>query len=365
MLKLVDNAPLRPFNTMGINGTAAFIVEWDDPFDLPNLFSSPGYELLRRFPVKQIGEGSNLLFLSDKIDRTLLVSRYTKAYPLPASAGETRLKVGAGVKLDNLVNLTCSEGWWGLENLSHIPGTAGAAAVQNVGAYGVEFGDLVDEVRCYDRAAGRFVTLTRDDLNYSYRDSIFKHQPARDNLIITDVTISLSTTPRPRLDYGNLRASVGDSPASPATVREAVISVRNGKLPAVEHTGSAGSFFKNPVIEASRVDNVRQTASAHGIDTAGMPAFPTGEDKVKLSAAWLIDRAGWKGVKRGNVGTWPSQPLVIVNLTGRATGREVADFAADIIADVEKKYGVKLTPEVEYIEQLTEWTPVPLTLYDP
>ena len=193
------------------------------------------------------------------------------------------------------------------------------------------------------------MTLPKGDLAYGYRDSVFKHPPLRDRLIITEVVCRLSRVTSPCLAYGNLAALVGPSPA-PADVRRAIISTRRAKLPEVEATGSAGSFFKNPVVLPEAVDRLRLLAAARGISTDGMPAFPVdGGAGVKLSAAWLIDRAGWKGVVRGNVGTWPSQPLVIVNLTGRATGAEVAALARDISADISEKFGVELHPEVEYL----------------
>lgn len=345
MLTVTSDAPLRPLNTMGIDGRVATLVEWDMPSDLIAFFNSEEYEGHNRGRVKQIGEGSNLLFLNPCIDTTLLVSRYKAMEKLR----EGVYRVGAGVKLDDLVAVTTGLGLWGLENLALIPGTTGAAAVQNVGAYGREFGEIVMEVKCYDRSTGGFVTLSHDEIGYGYRESIFKHEPAGSRYIITDVTIRLKHEAMPCLSHGRLKERVGESPCTPDDVRRAVAAIRREVLPQVDETGSAGSFFKNPIIPESQLERVSQLAARHGIEITGMPVFASDEGRVKLSAAWLIDRAGWKGVTRGNVGTWPRQPLVIVNLTGHASGTEVATLATDIATDVKYKFGVELHTEVEYL----------------
>lgn len=351
MITLTPGAPLRPLNTMGIDGTARFLAVWTDPSDLPAFFSREAMAHAAGGTVKPIGEGSNLLFTSGSFDGTLLLSAYKAVSELPApdaDGSDVVLRVGAGMLLDELAASTAARGLWGLENLSLIPGTVGAAAVQNVGAYGVEFSSLVRSVRGFDRRSGLFIDLPAAALGYGYRDSVFKHAPMRDNLIITDVDIVLSRCAAPKLDYGNLRERLAATTPTPMAVREAVIATRRSKLPDPAVTGSAGSFFKNPVISPADADAVRKRVAEAGIDSASMPAFDV-DGGVKLSAAWLIDRAGWKGAARGNVGTWPSQPLVIVNLTGRATGMEVARFAAAIVADVSDKFGVVLHPEAEYL----------------
>lgn len=349
MLNVTHNAPLRPLNTMGVNGIVDTLVEWNTLAELETFFTSPDYASARLGTVKQIGEGSNLLFLDDDVKATILLSRYKLKEIVAETSTEVLYRVGAGVKLDDLIEVTTAQGLWGLENLSLIPGTVGAAAVQNVGAYGREFGDVMVDAKCYDVLSGMFVTIGHDEVNYAYRDSIFKHEPTRSNLIVTDVTIRLSPTPAPCLSHRRLQERVGESVNSPADIRKAVIDIRDSMLPRVGVTGSAGSFFKNPVVSGSHLDCLRQLAAVNGIDTDGMPVFVVGNDRLKLSAAWLIDRAGWKNVARGNVATWHSQPLVIVNNTGKATGREIAEFAARIADDVKLKFGVLLTPEVEYV----------------
>ena len=350
MLTVYQNIPLSILNTMGVEGQAHAAVIWDTPNDLREFFRGESYAGLNG-NVKQIGEGSNLLFVNNRFDGTLLLCNNHDITSRHAGYIEI-LTIGAGMKLDDLVKACVSRNLWGLENLGLIPGTVGAAAVQNVGAYGVEFGSMVEKVECFDRTTGDIIEIPVDKIKYGYRDSIFKHEPARDRFIITNVTIKLSTLPSPNLSYGNLSARIGQNPTLCA-IYDAVCDTRRGKLPDVNETGSAGSFFKNPVITAEVLEKVVNFADTLGITRETIPVFPAnlpdGTQGYKLSAAWLIDRSGWKGITKGNVGTWPTQPLVIVNITGNATGHEVADLAKCIADDIETKWNVRLVPEVEYI----------------
>lgn len=350
MLAVNRNVQLSRFNTMGVEGEAAAVVLWETPGDLHEFFTSPAYSDLAHKAIP-IGEGSNLLFLGDRFEGALLLCD-NRRIKQTARGEEVLMAVGAGMKLDSLVRKCVERDLWGIENLALIPGTVGAAAVQNVGAYGVEFGSLVTEVECFDRSTGTTVTIPAEKIRYGYRDSIFKHEPAKGRYIITTVTIKLSTVPAPNLSYGNLAARSGDNPGL-CDIYATVCETRRSKLPEVTETGSAGSFFKNPVVSAEVLEHVYDYADRCNIPRDTIPVFPTplpdGSQGYKLSAAWLIDRSGWKGVSQGNVGTWPTQPLVIVNLTGKATGKEVAQLALSIADDVESKWNVRLVPEVEYI----------------
>ena len=351
MLAVKRNVPLSGLNTMGVEGLAAAVVTWTTPGDLQEFFSpsSPCADLARN--ARAIGEGSNLLFVNNRFDGTLLLCDNCNV-ETSLNGEEVILTVGAGMKLDTLVQKCVENNFWGIENLALIPGTVGAAAVQNVGAYGVEFGSLVTEVECFDRLTGKTITIQARDIHYGYRNSIFKHSPAKERYIITAVTVRLSMVAAPNLSYGNLRAKLGDFP-SPADIYTTVCETRRFKLPEVSETGSAGSYFKNPVVTDDILEKVYRHADELSIARETIPVFPVnlpdGSKAHKLSAAWLIDRSGWKGVKEGNVGTWPSQPLVIVNLSGKATGREVEDLATRIRDDVYSKWNVRLVPEVEYI----------------
>ncbi len=350
MIAVYENVPLKLLNTMGIGGVARRLVSWEAPDDLRDFFSLPRYREAV-VSVKPVGQGSNLLFVNDRYDGTLLSCNNETVQEF-LHGDKIILKVGAGKVLDELARETASRGFWGLENLALIPGTIGAAAVQNVGAYGVEFGSLVKDVYCYDRHSGGMVTVGCQEIKYGYRDSIFKHSPYKERYIIVSVDIELSRLPMPVLDYGNLAAKVGEAPEA-IDVYRTVSSVRREKLPAVNEVGSAGSFFKNPVLNEEEYERFMTRVTEMGLNPEEVPvykvALPDGSLGYKLSAAWLIDHTGWKGIIRDNVGTWLRQPLVIVNLTGRASGGEVSRLASDISLDINGRLGVMLTPEVEYI----------------
>ncbi len=355
MLNIIEHASLRPLNTFGIDGSVAMLVEWESAADLDAFFRDSDCSFA--LPPKPIGQGSNLLFASYSYDGMFL--RCTNRDHVIQSRdedGSVNILVGAGCALDELIGWTCRQQIWGLENLSLIPGTVGGAAVQNVGAYGAEFGDVVTEVYCYDTRRMCEITLSRENLNYGYRDSIFKHQVNPGQLVVTAVLIKLSLRPAPRVDYGNLRSHLtgrlgGD--LTPSDLRDAVIAIRRSKLPDVEATGSAGSFFRNPVISQRKFSTVIDLARSMGIGESEIPSYPVADSSgcqmVKLSAAWLIDKSGWKAYRRWNVATWPAQPLVLVNTTGYASGVEVLSLATDIMDDIERKWSIRLEPEVEIL----------------
>ena len=349
MIAVTHDIPYKLFNTMGIAGRAAAVAVWDAPDDLPTLFSDLAGSLPA--PVKPIGQGSNILFPDGRFEGTILLSGFTVVEPIESPEAGVTFRIGAGKRLDDFIAETAAEGLWGLENLSHIPGTAGAAAVQNVGAYGVEFADCLVAVTCYDVADRRFVTLPAGELGYGYRDSAFKHPPMRGRMIICSVDVRLSRVPAPHLDYGNLRSVLEGAVPTPLAVREAIVETRRSKLPEITEAGSAGSFFKNPIVSVDRLSAIREKAESAGIDTSSMPVYQLADSPghAKLSAAWLIDRSGLKGARVGSAVTWQTQPLVIVNADGHATSADVKALAEHIIAEVDSRFGVRLTPEVEYL----------------
>lgn len=331
MIAITENADLTARNTMRMNVSARRLISFTEASDLDRVM-----EMVRGCRYIIMGQGSNLLFTAD-FDGTVIVPDID----FVSFSADGSVTAGAGVVMDSLIEEACRRNLWGIENLSGIPGTVGASAVQNVGAYGVEAGDLVQQVSAYELSTGRTVTLSRHDCRFAYRDSMFKHHP---ELLITSVTYGLSVTPRPRLDYGNLRSVLdADSSLTPMEVRRAVIAVRNAKLPDPAVTGSAGSFFKNPVISPSEFERLKSIA--------GMPSVPhfLQPDGVKIPAAWLIENAGFKGFSLGNAATWHLQPLVIVNLTGRATPDEIIALENLITAGVREKFNITLTPEVQHI----------------
>lgn len=292
-------------------------------------------------PFLQIGGGSNLLFTGD-FPGTVFHSKIRHIKYIDLGLDEVPVMVGSGVVFDDLVAELCGHGLWGAENLSGIPGEVGAAAVQNVGAYGVEFKDIVSGVVCYDLKERRRCRFKKDECHYGYRSSIFKEPDFKGRYIVENVLIRVSRKPTPHIEYRGISEALGGKiPQSPSRVREAVLKIRSEKLPDPKVLGSAGSFFKNPVITAEQFAGVPESGD--------MPHFELPEGRVKLSAAWLIDHCGLKGESVGGARVYEKQPLVIVNASGSAVPSDVMELEARVVEKVKEKYGVLLQREVEYI----------------
>lgn len=348
MLKTEYYKDLTRMNTFRMKVKARAFVEYDSVADLVEL----DLEGLPR-PVLHIGGGSNLLF-TDDFKGTVLHSMINFIEPLENGQGADEcldVSVGAGVVFDDLCKWACDQGLWGLENLSGIPGEVGASAVQNIGAYGVEVKDVIRTVYCYDLQEEEFVHFDVSQCSYGYRDSIFKHPDHRGRFIVTHVVFRLRSQASPELGYGHLEQAVRDAAAgaeiTPHLVRRTVLKIRNEKLPDPAVTGSAGSFFKNPVVEKAVYEKVASIASEEFAQD--VPHYDLEDGMVKIPAAWLIEKCGWKGRRMGGAAVWPKQPLVIVNFTGEAFPEEIIGIEKRIIASVEDKFGITLSPEVEHI----------------
>ena len=289
-----------------------------------------------------IGAGSNLLFTKD-FDGVVLHSRICFARALEEDAEGDNIEAGAGIVMDDLIAQVADMGLYGLENLSHIPGEVGASAVQNVGAYGVEAKDVIREVHAVAVESGEECVFSNADCRFGYRDSIFKNE-WKGQYIITSVVFHLSKQPQPHLDYGNLRQALAGKEPTPMNIREAVIAIRKQKLPEPEDLGSAGSFFKNPIISSEHFQTILQQEQK---TAAEIPHFETA-DGIKIPAAWLIEQCGWKGKRQGGAQVYEKQPLVIVN-TGNATAQDIITLAADITKSIEKRFQITLHPEVNLI----------------
>lgn len=336
MTKVSRTYSLLPHNTFGIQATADNFVEFSSVDDIVS-FLGKGYD--GRSLV--IGGGSNLLFVND-FDGTVFHSVIKEMNVVSENDNEVLLRVGSGVNWDELVAYTVKNGWGGLENLSAIPGEVGASAVQNVGAYGVEAGDLIVKVETVRLNNAECQKFTHDDCQFAYRHSIFK-TTEKGKHIITYVTYRLSKQPTYKLTYGNLSEKVEQlGGVTLANVREAVCVIRDAKLPNPENVGSAGSFFMNPVVSAS-------VAEALAGEYPAMPQYPLSNGDVKLSAGWLIEQCGWKETPHEHVGVYKHQALVVIN-RGGATGKEVLAFASAVVASVKEKFGVELNMEVNVIE---------------
>ena len=374
MIKTEYYKDLTKMNTFGMKVKARCFIEYDSVSDLVDI----EFEELAR-PVLHIGGGSNLLF-TDDFKGTVLHSKIDFIEILEESSS-VRVSVGAGVVFDDFCAWAAKEGLWGVENLSHIPGEVGASAVQNIGAYGVEVKDVIRKVYCYDTVEEEFVSFDVEDCEYGYRDSVFKDPEVKGRYVVTHVVFALSREPMPRLEYGHLKEAVsaslsgdprtepsvlvhplaggGMSPESnvetasakltPMMIRKTIIKIRKEKLPEPSVMGSAGSFFKNPVISKEHFDRIEAAAKTeHGADCK-VPHYDLPDGMIKVPAAWMIEQCGWKGRRSGGAAVYEKQPLVIVNYTGEAYPEEIIGLEKRVIASVKAKFDVELHPEVEHI----------------
>ena len=335
MIKQYTDVSLLKRNTFGIEAKAARLVEFSSVDALVDFLAGgfSGKSLV-------IGGGSNLLFVDD-FDGTVFHSTIMDIDVVRESADDVLLRVGSGVNWDALVAYTVEKGLCGLENLSLIPGEVGASAVQNVGAYGVEAGDLIEKVETVRIADAVPCSFTKADCDFAYRHSIFK-AGEKGRHIVTYVTYRLQKSACFKLSYGNLKDKVEElGGATLANVRRAVCEIREAKLPNPEQVGSAGSFFMNPIVDAAKAAALKEVYPA-------IPQYPLADGSVKLSAGWLIEQCGWKQTPHEHVGVYKHQALVVVNLGG-ATGRDVLDFAQAVVASVKEKFGVCLNMEVNAI----------------
>lgn len=335
-MRIQLNYDLGAQNTFRMKVSCACYVEYENVKELEGL----NFDRLPK-PLLHIGEGSNLLFTGD-FPGTVLHSNIEFIKYIDMGFDDVPVMVGAGVEWDHFVAETCRHGLWGAENLSLIPGEVGAAAVQNIGAYGVEIKDILSGVVAFDLQERKKVKFSREECRYGYRDSLFKQPGSKGRYVITSVLLRLSRKPAPRLDYKGIREALeGREPQSPQEVREAVIRIRRQKLPDPEELGSAGSFFKNPVVSREEFARISPDGSA--------PHYDLPDGTVKVPAAWMIDRCGFKGATEGGAAVYEKQPLVIVNQSGTATPQDVLALEQRIINGVRERFGVTLHPEVEHI----------------
>lgn len=293
--------------------------------------------------VLHIGAGSNLLFVND-FDGLVLHSGIRGMVRYDKSSDCVYAIAGAGEKMDDFIVWAIEQGLGGLENLSGIPGEVGAAAVQNVGAYGVEASDRIFAVECFDTETRKTVRLTREECRFGYRDSLFKHE-GKGRYIVLRVSFRLDPEGKPQsLSYGPLREFADKHPeADLQMVREEILRIRNSKLPDPKVLGNAGSFFKNPVIsEYYFKEEVLRRRS-------DVPSYPAGPGMVKVPAGWLIEHAGMKGATIGGAQVYPKQCLVITN-TGKATAADVVELSNLVRARVREEFGIALSPEVNFID---------------
>lgn len=287
-----------------------------------------------------VGGGSNVLFTND-FDGVILHPTDESLQVVSEDEEHITLRAGAGMNWDSLVAYCCERGWWGLENLSGIPGNVGASPVQNIGAYGGSCSDTLSRIYTYNLAEMRDVWLNAQDLDLGYRWSKFKGEYAGRKLILA-VEFILNKLPRPRTSYGRLPEVLNSAgELTPQRVREAVLGIRDAKLPRVEEVGSAGSFFKNPeltVQEYSRLQSIFPT----------VPSYDLANGRKKVPAGWIIEHCGWRGKQQGDVQIYPKQALIVVNL-GKASGQEIDAFAHRVSDDIYRQCGIRLEREVNLV----------------
>ena len=336
MIREFHQIDLSGRNSFGVGQQAARLAEFETEEDLRTIFSGGVPE---RWAV--LSGGNNILFTRD-YDGLLLTPVARQITPLGEEGDTVRVRADAGVEWDDLVEWAVERGLWGIENLSLIPGKAGAAPVQNIGAYGCEAKDVIERVHMFCTDNRSAMVIDAGHCCFGYRESIFKHE-LRGRVIITAVDIRLSRTPRPRLGYGDVEREVeARGGVTLRNIREAICAIRRAKLPDPKVTGNAGSFFKNPVVDESVAQQLRAS-------WPDMPLYPAAlSGKAKLAAGWLIDKAGLKGCRSGRVGIHERQALVLVNLGG-ATGGEILDFARMVQARVHEKFGIEIDTEVNIL----------------
>ena len=337
MTKIYENHSLKALHTFHMDVKSNWFAEYDNENDLCELLRSA---LLQNTASLPIGSGSNLLFTKD-YPGVLLHSAIRFIEKVKEDSDFVYLRTGSGVVWDDFCQYAVEQGYGGVENLSLIPGEVGASAVQNIGAYGVEVADVIDRVEAIDRQTGEKRIFRNEECKYGYRTSIFKTD-FKGKYLVTAVIYRLTKKPVLKLDYGNLVEELKDTrEITLASVRDAIIRVRNRKLPDPEIAGNAGSFFMNPVIPVALYENLLTTYPL-------MPHYKVDDAHVKVPAAWLIEQCGWKGKSIGDAAVHDRQCLVLVN-KGNASAQEIIELAQAIVSSVKERFSIEIHPEVNYI----------------
>lgn len=338
-MRLEENYSLRSLNTFGIEASCRFFIEINSIEDLKQALD---WHLRHPQPLLILGGGSNVLFTQNH--EGLCLKMNIQGIELIEETEENvRIRVGAGVVWHEFVQFCVQNGYHGIENLSLIPGTVGAAPMQNIGAYGVELKEVFHSLKALHRQSLKEHTFSKEDCDFGYRHSIFK-TTHKDQYIIYSVDFLLSKKQRLNTSYGAIQdtlKAMGISEPSSTDVSRAVIQIRQSKLPDPKVTGNAGSFFKNPTISLSEFERLQK-------QFPGVPSYPVSEAEVKVPAGWLIEQCGWKGQRIGDAGVHPLQALVLVNY-GQASGQEIWDLALKIQKSVKEKFGIEIQPEVNVV----------------
>lgn len=342
-MQISRNFSLLEYNTFGIDVYADTFIAYDSEDELLELVSQDMKQLPH--PILHIGEGSNLLFMNN-FKGTILFSRIKTVEVLEEDKDSIYVKVGSGWKMDDFIQYSLKHNWYGLENLSLIPGQVGASAVQNIGAYGIEVGDSIVAVNCISLENGEQRRLTNQECKYAYRYSIFKSPEFKGRYAITSVEYTLKKVFSPNLTYKGIvqclsSKQICSDNVTPEELRNTIIEIRKNKLPDPKVFGNAGSFFMNPILSRKSFLNLQSSYP-------NIPFYEMEADMVKIPTAWLIEKCGWKGRNLGKAGVHGIQPLVLINLGG-ANGDDILRLSKTIQTDILKSFGISIYPEVNII----------------
>lgn len=336
-----NDVSLKSMNTLGVDVNAGTFIEIRQPEELISLYEAGFFDNHSPFI---LGGGSNVLF-QDEPDQPVLKMSISGRETIGDKDSTVLLKAGAGENWHKLVEFAVDNALGGIENLALIPGTTGAAPIQNIGAYGVELKDVFEKLTVFDISSGDFKTYSSSECQFGYRDSVFKHE-LKGRVIVCDVTLKLTkeNAHSVNLSYKGLYNALDSKGLNNPTIKnvfDSVVDIRRSKLPDPSDIGNAGSFFKNPIVSKSKYEALRS-------GYPNLPFYKLDTDDYKIPAAWLIETAGWKGKRVGNVGTYENQALVIVN-HGGATGKEIFDHAKTIQKSVQDTFDIDLLPEVNIV----------------
>lgn len=337
-MQIQENVSLLPYNTFGFDVKARYFTSITSAPQLQELLLDPNRQTEQKWV---LGGGSNILLTQD-VDALVMRIEIAGIEVVSEDENELLIKVGAGEKWHEFVLYCVEKGYAGIENLSLIPGTVGAAPMQNIGAYGVEIKDVFHELEAVEIKSGEIRIFDREACRFGYRESVFKRE-LKDQYIITSVTFRLRKQPEFHISYGDIKKTLEEMNVSELSIKavsDAVIRIRQSKLPDPAQIGNAGSFFKNPEIPKGQFEELKEKYPA-------LPGYVINEDTMKVPAGWLIEQAGWKGYREGNVGVHARQALVLVHYGG-GSGEEVKVLSGKVQASVEATYGIRLTAEVNF-----------------
>lgn len=340
MLNIEENINLGPYTTLKIPALAKYFVVIENENEIQEAIALAN---TKNLPLFILGGGSNLLFSKDL--QVIVLKNELKGIKIVKETDEqVHLEAASGESWSAVVHYAVSNNWGGIENLFYVPGTVGAAPVQNIGAYGVELKDVFESLRAMDLKSGEIKTFSVDDCHFGYRDSVFKNE-AKNRYFILSITLRLTKKPELKLDYGDIKAKLEEKNIKEPSVKEVaeiIREIRDSKLPNPAVLANAGSFFKNPEVSKAFFNKLQ-------LEYPEIKYFPgSKEGLIKIPAGWLIEQAGFKGERFGNVGMYEKQALILVNYGG-ASAQEVLDHTNRVQTGVEQKFGIKIEPEVNII----------------